>query len=192
VEDVRAVIDAVGGHAHVLGFSSGAALALEAARSGAPVDRLVVFEAPFIVDDTRAPNDLRLPERVQEMVDRGQRGKAVSTFMRVVGAPAPMIALMHLMPVWRKLTAIAHTLPYDLSIVVPLEQGEPLPAGYYDAVAAPTLVLLGGKSPQYMRSGQAAIVAAVDGARLAVLAGQTHMVKPAVVAPVVGEFLQQE
>jgi hypothetical protein len=87
------------------------------------------------------------------------------------------------------MTAVAHTLPYDLSIVVPFEQGEPLPDGYYDAVAVPTLVLAGGRSPAYMRGSQAAIAGAVAGARLEVLPGQTHMVKPAVLAPVVAAFL---
>jgi pimeloyl-ACP methyl ester carboxylesterase len=189
VEDLLAVLAAVGGHAHVLGISSGAALALEAARGGAPIDRLAVFEAPFILDDTHPANDPLLLERLQELVDRGRRGQAVATFLRTVGAPAPMVALMRLTPVWRKLTAVAHTLPYDLSIVVPFEQGEPLPDGYYDAVAVPTLVLVGGRSPAYMRSSQAAIADALTGGRLDVLPRQTHMVKAAVLAPVVADFL---
>jgi pimeloyl-ACP methyl ester carboxylesterase len=189
VEDLLAVLAAVGGHAHVLGISSGAALALEAARGGAPIDRLAVFEAPFILDDTHPANDPLLPERLQELVDRGRRGQAVATFLRTVGAPAPMVALMRLTPVWRKLTAVAHTLPYDLSIVVPFEQGEPLPDGYYDAVAVPTLVLVGGRSPAYMRSSQAAIADALTGGRLDELPRQTHMVKAAVLAPVVADFL---
>ncbi len=189
VEDLLTVLAAVGGHAHVLGISSGAALALEAARGGAPIDRLAVFEAPFILDDTHPANDPLLPERVQELVDRGRRGQAVATFLRTVGAPAPMVLLMRLTPVWRKLTAVAHTLPYDLSIVVPFEQGEPLPDGYYDAVAVPTLVLAGGRSPAYMRSSQAAIADALTGGRLDVLPRQTHMVKAAVLAPVVADFL---
>jgi pimeloyl-ACP methyl ester carboxylesterase len=189
VEDLLAVLAAVGGHAHVLGVSSGAALALEAARAGAPVDRLAVFEAPFILDGTHPANDPQLPEKVQRMVHEGRRGQAVATFLRTVGAPAPMVLLMRLLPVWRTMTAVAHTLPYDLSIVVPFEQGEPLPDGYYDAVAVPTLVLAGGRSPAYMRGSQAAIAGAVAGARLEVLPGQTHMVKPAVLAPVVAAFL---
>jgi pimeloyl-ACP methyl ester carboxylesterase len=188
-EDLLAVIEAAGGSAHVFGWSSGAALALEAARQGAPVERLALYEAPFILDDTRAANDPRLPERLQAMVEAGRRGDAVRTFMRTVGAPAPVIALMRLTPVWRRLTAVAHTLPYDLSIVVGFEQGEPLPEGYYAAVRPETLVIAGGKSPVYMRNAQAAIAEAVPGARLETLAGQTHMLKPAVVAPLVKRFL---
>ena len=189
VEDLVAVIDAAGGRAHLLGVSSGAALALEAARRGAPVDRLVTYEAPFVVDGSRPANDPRLPERVREMVDAGRRGEAVRTFMRTVGVPAPVVWMMPLMPAWKKLAGAAHTLPYDLSIVVPHQQGQPLAAGCYDAVAAETLVLVGGKSPEWMRNAQAAVADAVPRARLETLDGQTHMVKPKVVAPVVSAFL---
>jgi pimeloyl-ACP methyl ester carboxylesterase len=85
VEDLLAVIAAAGGRAHVLGFSSGGALALEAARQGAPIERLVVFEAPFILDDTQPANDPRLPERAQAYVDAGRRGEAVNE----QGRPVP-------------------------------------------------------------------------------------------------------
>jgi pimeloyl-ACP methyl ester carboxylesterase len=189
VEDLRAVIDAAGDRAHVFGASSGGALALEAARQGVPFDRLAVYEAPFIVDGTHPPNDPRFGERLQASVDEGRRGEAVKTFMRTVGAPGLMIALMPLMPVWRKLTGVAHTLPYDAAIVIEHEQGRPLPAGYYADVTIDTLVLAGGKSPEYMRNAQAAIAEAVPSARLETLAGQTHMIKPKVVAPVLSRFL---
>jgi pimeloyl-ACP methyl ester carboxylesterase len=189
VEDLLAVIEAAGGRAHVVGFSSGAALALEAARQGAPIDRLGVYEAPFIVDGTRPANDPRLPERMQAYVDEGRRGEAVKLFMRTVGVPAPFIVLMRFMPVWRKLTGVAHTLPYDLSIVIQHEQGRPLPPGYYAQVASDTLVIAGGKSPEYMRNAQAAIAEAVPHGRLETLPGQTHMVKPKALAPVLTDFL---
>jgi pimeloyl-ACP methyl ester carboxylesterase len=190
VEDLLAVIAATGGPAHVFGSSSGATLALEAARGGAPIDKLVAYESPFIVDDTHAPNDPRLPERTRELVAEGRRGDAVKLFLRTVGAPAPAVAVMRLLPVWKKLTGIAHTLPYDLEIVVGHQQGRPLPAGYYDDVAAETLVIAGGKSPEYMRNSQSAIAAAVPRGRLETLPGQTHMVKAKVVAPVVSSFLR--
>ncbi|MGZ4470171.1 MAG: alpha/beta fold hydrolase [Nocardioidaceae bacterium] len=189
VEDLLAVISAAGGHAHVLGVSSGAVLALEAARQGAPIDRLAAYEAPFIVDGTHPANDPRLPERTQAYVDEGRRGDAVRLFMRTVGVPAPFIALMRFMPAWKKLTGVAHTLPYDLSIVVGHQQGEPVPAGYYDEVTPETLVVAGGKSPAYMRNAQAAIAQAVPHCRLETLPGQTHMVKPKVLAPVLAGFL---
>jgi pimeloyl-ACP methyl ester carboxylesterase len=192
VDDLAAVIAAAGGHAHVFAASSGVALALEAARNGVAIDRLVAYEAPFIVDDTHTPNDLDLPEQLAALVDDGRRGDAVKLFMRTVGAPAPMVAVMRLLPVWRKLTAVAHTLPYDMAMVVGFEQGRPLPAGHYYDVRCPTLVLAGGKSPEYLRNAQAAVAAAVPDGELRVLPGQTHMIKPKVVAPVVTSHLLTE
>jgi pimeloyl-ACP methyl ester carboxylesterase len=189
IEDLAAVVEAAGGQAHVFGSSSGAALALAAAQHGVPIDRLALYEAPFIVDDTHAPNDPDLPARLRSLVEQGKRGDAVRLFMRTVGAPGPMIAVMRLMPVWKKLTGVAHTLPHDLSIVIEHEQGRPLPEGLYDAVAAPTLVIAGGKSPEYLRNAQAAVADAVPHGRLETLPGQTHMIKAKVTAPVVAAHL---
>jgi len=188
IEDLQAVIDAVGGSAHVFAASSGAALALEAAGQGVAIDRLALYEAPFILDDTHAPNAIDLPEQMQAMIDAGRRGEAVKTFMRLVGVPAPFVGLMRVMPAWKKMTAVAHTLPYDLSIVVPQQQGRPLPEGRYAGVAPTTLVIAGGKSPDYMRNAQARIAESVPDARLVTLNGQTHMIKAKATAPVITEF----
>ncbi|MFL6027018.1 MAG: alpha/beta fold hydrolase [Friedmanniella sp.] len=189
LEDLAAVLTAAGGRPHLFGSSSGAVLALEAARQGLGIGRLVVYEAPFIVDDTHAPDDPRLPERVQAMVAAGRRSDAVRAFLRTVGVPAPVVALMRFLPVWKQLTQLAHTLPYDLAIVVPGQQGDPLQVGCYDDVASETLVIAGGKSPEYLRNAQAAIAAAVPHGRLETLPGQTHLIRADAVAPVVRSFL---
>ncbi len=188
IEDLQAVIGAAGGSAHVFAASSGGALALEAAGKGVAIDRLVIYEAPFILDDTHAPNALDVPEQLEQMVATERRGEAVKTFMRMVGVPAPFITLMRVMPTWKKMTGVAHTLPYDLSIVVPYQQGRPLPDGCYDDVCQATLVIAGGKSPEYMRNAQARIAEAVPHARLETLPGQTHMIKAKVTAPIITEF----
>ena len=61
VEDIEALLRGAGGSAFVMGLSSGAALSLEAARRGAPIRRLALFEAPFVVDGTYPPIGGRLP-----------------------------------------------------------------------------------------------------------------------------------
>jgi pimeloyl-ACP methyl ester carboxylesterase len=184
VEDLVAVIDAAGGKPLVFGASSGAVLALEAARQGVPMERLALYEAPFMLDDTHAPNDPALGERTRALVDQGRRGDAVKLFLKAVGAPAPMVAMMRLFPVWKQLTAVAHTLPHDFGIVLPFQQGTPLPDGHYSGVEPETLVIAGAKSPAYMRNAQAAIVAQLPHGRLATLPGQTHMIKARATAPV--------
>ena len=83
VEDIEALIEAVGGSAHVFGISSGAALALEAANRGLGViEKLALYEAPFIVDDSRPPIPNDYLKRLEGLVASGRRGDAVRLFMR--------------------------------------------------------------------------------------------------------------
>ena len=189
VEDLAAVLEAAGPDADVVGASSGAALVLEAARTGVPMRRIALYEVPFIVDDTHAPHDPDLGRRTRELVESGRRGDAVKLFMRTVGVPPAVLAVMRLLPVWRKLTASAHTLSHDYEIVLPHQQGRPLPEGCYADVTAPALVIAGGKSPAYMRNAQAAVAAQLPQGRLVELPGQTHIVKGRATVPVLDEFL---
>lgn len=104
--------------------------------------------------------------------------------MRVgIGLPAPVVALMRLMPAWPKLEAVAHTLPYDVAIVADRWSGRPLPAARWGDVACPVLVAAGGKSPRWMQNGMRALAEAVPGAEHRTLPGQTHVVKPRTLAP---------
>ena len=177
-----------GPDAFVVGASSGAALVLEAARVGVSMRKIALYEVPFIVDGTHAPNDPGLTRRTQELVDAGRGGAAVTLFLRTVGVPAFGLMMMRMLPVWRKLTGIAHTLPYDLEIVLRYQQGRPLPEGYYADVTAPTLVIAGGKSPVYMKNAQAAVVAQLPNGTLVELPGQTHMVRGRATVPVLRDF----
>lgn len=188
VEDLAAVLAAAGSDVCVVGASSGAALVLEAARAGVPMRRIALYEVPFIVDDTHAPNDPALGRRTQELVDAGRRGEAVTLFLRTVGVPAVGLAVMRLLPVWRKLTGLAHTLPHDLAVVLPHQQGQPLPAGHFSAVTPPTLVLAGGRSPAYLKNAQAAVAAQLPHGTLLELPGQTHLVKGKATAPALQRF----
>jgi pimeloyl-ACP methyl ester carboxylesterase len=188
LEDIEALIDVAGGTAHLFGSSSGAQLALEVAARSDRVDSLVLYEDPYVVDDAHEPLPYDMPTQLEALVAAGRRGDAVTWFMRFVGMPAAMIAVMRLTPPWRKLKAVAHTLPYDTTVMRDHQQGEPVPAGRWGSVSAPTLVLAGGKSPDWLRNGARALADAIPGAKLRVLEGQTHMLKAKVVAPVVSEF----
>jgi pimeloyl-ACP methyl ester carboxylesterase len=188
VEDLVAVLEiaaaASGATPYVVGASSGGTLALEAGRRGVAIERLAVYETPFILDDTHRPNSPSLPGDTQALVDAGRRGDAVRLFMRTVGVPGAMVAIMSWTPVWKQLKAVAHTLPYDLSLCSDFQQGRPLPEGYYRQVKPETVVIAGGKSPAYLRNAQAAVAAQLPHGRLVTLPGQTHMVKAKPTTPV--------
>ncbi len=188
VEDLAALIKEAGGSALVFGQSSGAALALEAARRGLPITRLGLYEAPFIVDDTRDPVPADYTARLDAYLEAGQKGEAVKAFMKVVGVPAAMIAIMRLTPPWRGLKRVAHTLPYDAAVMGDRQTGRPLPAGHWDTVTIPTLVADGGKSDPWMRNAQRSLAAALPNPTYRTLEGQNHMVKAAALAPVLIDF----
>jgi pimeloyl-ACP methyl ester carboxylesterase len=191
VDDLRALLEVAGGSASVFGQSSGAALALAGAQAGLPIRRLVTFEAPFIVDGTHRPHDADLGARMEAMVDAGRRGDAVALFLRTVGVPGFGVAMMRLMPVWKKLCSVAHTLPYDFAVLGDTGSGRPLPTDVYADIDVPTLVLAGAKSPTYMRNSNAQIAQRVPGARHAEVPGATHLLKAAQVKPFLVDFLRE-
>ena len=188
VEDIEALINEAGGSAFVYGISSGAALALEAANRGLPIKKLALYEAPFIVDDSRPPIPNDYLAQLNGLISAERRGDAVKLFMKLVGVPAIFIAIMRFMPAWSKLTAVAHTFPYDITIVQDNQRGKPLPTNRWTSVNVPTLVADGGKSPAWMRHGTRALADVLPNATRRTLEAQTHMVKPNVLAPALVEF----
>lgn len=191
VEDLAAVIDAAGGRACVYGISSGAALALEAARRGLPIEKLVLFEAPFVVDSSRAPIPVDLSQRLRELVAAGKRGAAVRLFMTAgVGLNPAMAAMMRITPGWKPMSGAAHTLPYDTEILdsAATGAGRPLPPLRWRSLPTPTLVLDGSKSPDWMRNAMAELAEVLPAGEHRTLEKQWHFVKPAAVAPVIAEF----
>jgi pimeloyl-ACP methyl ester carboxylesterase len=187
VEDIAALIRAAGGHASVFGASSGAALALEAAASGLPIARLVMYEPPFVAAGTADSEPDHLA-KLQQLVAAERRGDAVEYFMKdMVRVPGAMLVMMRLMfPVWTKLKAAAHTLPYDAAVLgdwrVPVQR-----AG---RVKVPALVLHGGKTDPRLSRAAEQVARAIPGAEHRVVAGQTHNVAASALAPILVEFCQ--
>jgi pimeloyl-ACP methyl ester carboxylesterase len=189
IEDLAALLQAAGGQAHLFGCSSGAVLAADAANTLHGFTKIALYEPPFIVDNTHDPREPTFTQDTEALIARNDRSGALKKFMRHVGMPAPMIHLMALTPPWKKLKAVAHTLPYDLHILGNTGQGAPLDNTRWSAVTAPALVMDGGKSPTYMRNAAQALSNALPKAEYRTLPGQTHMIKAAAVAPALKDFL---
>jgi len=188
VEDIEALVALAGDTVYLHGTSSGAALALEAAKHIRSIAKLAVYEPPFIVDDTRTPMPDDWLPRLEGLLADGRQGDAVKMFMRFVGTPAIFTAVMPLTPVWGKLKAVAPTLPYDIAIVHEHQRGIPLTSAEWAAVKVSTLVAAGGKSPAWMTNGTRALADALPDAAYRTLPGQNHMVKAQAIAPVLTEF----
>ena len=189
IDDLEAVLKHAGGSAMVFGVSSGAALAGEAVRQLRGIRRLALYEAPYVIDDTHEPLPPNFIAETRAFVASGDRSAAVKKFMRYVGTPGFAVSVMSWLPMWKKLTKIAHTLPNDLEIIAPHHQGKPFPPGKWSMVTVPVLVMAGGKSPAYMRNSMRAWADAFPNAVHKTLAGQTHMVKQDALAPALIEFL---
>ena len=189
IEDIAALLSAAGRAAFLWGMSSGALLALEAANRLSGIKKLALYEAPLIVDDSRSTAE-RDWARIAQAVGANRRSEAVKLFLELVGVPAFFIAVMRLMPMWSKLKAIAHTLPYDGAIVRDNQRGKPLPTGRWASVTVPALVMDGGKSSSWMRHGNRSLASALPNGRYQTLEGQTHMLKPKAHAPILVEFFK--
>jgi pimeloyl-ACP methyl ester carboxylesterase len=189
VEDIHALVSEAGGTASLWGVSSGAALALEAANRLGGIKKLALYEAPFIVDDSRATTAEDWV-RIREAVAAGRPNDAVKAFLTSVGMPAFFIALMRLTPVWPKLRAVAHTLPYDGDIVQNNQRGQPPPPYSWASVTMPTLVMDGAKSPAWMRHGNRSLASVLPNAQYRTLEGQTHVVKAKAHAPTLVQFFK--
>lgn len=191
VEDIAALIDAEGGRAALFGFSSGGALALRAAGARIGVEKVAVYEVPFMVDrhEKRPPDDFG--KRLNDLIAAGDRKGAVKHFMRnAMGMPAPVVAMMRVMPAWNDMTANAHTLPYDWAALGEHNmQGDPLRPDEFASVTLPTLVIHGGKSPASLQKGSEALAGILPDARLRVLEGISHNLKVEAIVPVLEEFL---
>ncbi|QPC95173.1 alpha/beta fold hydrolase [Mesorhizobium sp. INR15] len=191
VEDIEAVLMAAGGEAFVWGMSSGAMLALMATTRLPGITKLALYEAPLIVDGSRATTEADWAA-IRAAVAAGQLGEAVRAFLKSVGMPGLLIALMRLTPIWRKLKAVARTLPYDGAIVAGDQLGKPLISGRWASVTPPVLVSDGGKSPAWMRHGNRALAEALPNASYVTLAGQNHMLKAKAHAPVLVDFFNRQ
>ena len=176
VEDIAALIDAVGGTAILFGTSSGAALALEAAaRLGDRVRGLVADEPPVICDASRPPLATDLPARIAASVAEGDRSAAVRAFfVEAIGVPRSGVAIMRMLPLWRQAKAVAHTLRYDFAVLEGTQQGKPLPVARWAGLTAPTIVMVGSKSEAFFHHTAKALADALPTAEYDSLEGAHH------------------
>jgi pimeloyl-ACP methyl ester carboxylesterase len=174
IEDLGALIEAAGGSAYVFGYSSGAVLAVKAARTLA-IKKLALYEPPPTGEQARHE-----AAELDQLVKADRRGDAVALFQKGVGIPEAVTAQMRNAPFWAGLEAVAHTLVYEMTILADLPQ----------VVDVPTLVMDGGNSPAILHDSAQAIVDLLPKAERRTLPGQTHDIVADVVAPEVMEFLK--
>ncbi len=191
IEDITAVLNALDEPAYLLGHSSGAILALDVARQAEQLRGLILYEPPLFVDTQRPRPPRGLPERLDALVAAGDLDMAAHTFLRqAVGiSDAELDALRASPSLWARFTAFAPTTPYDARIA---EEYMLIPS-QLRTLQASTLLLLGERSPGWMRAGMEALAEALPAGRITVLPNQEHsaiFTAPNLFAHVVLQFLQ--
>jgi pimeloyl-ACP methyl ester carboxylesterase len=189
VEDIAALIEQAGGTAYLTGFSSGAALALEAASFlGPKVRKLALYEAPYDESQEAAAAWQRYGAEQADLLAAGRREDAVLHHLKFAGVPDAMVAQMKASPEWAKMVALAPTLRYDRAAI---GKDRSVPIARAARIGATTLVMDGEASRKimpFMHATADRIAKAVPKARRQTLKGQGHNVAADAVAPVLIAF----
>ncbi len=192
IEDIEALINAVGGSAYLYGVSSGGALTLEAAAAlPGKVTKLVIYEVPYVFNGSRAPLPEGYVETVTEYSANGRRGDAVALFMSVVGVPEDYIPFMRQDPAWALMEEVAHTLAYDGMILGDNMSGNALSdeaRERWSSVTCPALFMAGGNSEAFFRDTAKALADLLPNAGYQEVPGQDHAAEASALAPYLKAF----
>ncbi len=193
IEDLQSLIGDAGGNAMVFGISSGGVLTLDAAAVTPGITKVVVYEPALIVDDSRPPVAADYAEHLKALAAEGKSEEAVEYFLiQAVGIPAEYVGgAKQDQATWSRMTGVAHTIAYDAAFVGDVMQGKPLPTARWARVTIPVLVADGGASDAWVHHAADALANVLPHASRQTLDGQTHMVDPTVLAPVIIEFFKE-
>jgi pimeloyl-ACP methyl ester carboxylesterase len=186
VEDLGALITALGGTAAAYGHSSGAALVVEGAATGLPITKMALHEPPYGQDDeeSRRHSD-EAGAKVLGLLAEGRQTAAVHLFLTMAGMPEEAAAGMAGQP---GMAEIAHTLAYDFAVMGNASPGGTVPFDLLGKLTQPTVAICGTASAPFMIEATRAVCKALPAGRLAELDGQQHAVPPEVLAPVLVDF----
>jgi pimeloyl-ACP methyl ester carboxylesterase len=182
VDDLAAVVEAVGGEAIALGHSSGAILALYAASRGVPLRALFLSEPPFRfgVDEP----DPHLAERLQQLVDDGRHEEAVVTFqLEAVELPPAMVEQIRQSEQFAALLPLAQSTVYDATLAAKVST----PTSGMQAVS-PVTILRGEQTFPILVTAADRLAEAMPHAELVIVPESVmHRPDPAATARVVRE-----
>ena len=168
-EDIAAVINSISEPVNVLGHSYGAICSLEASLLTKNIAKLILYEPPVpTAIDIYPPGSAG---RIRSLVDMGDRDGAVSTFFReIVKMPEQELEMLRSLPAWKARVAAAHTIAREMRAA---EEYRFTPDRFRE-LNIPTLLLLGGDSPPFLKKATELVHQALPNSRVAVMPGQQH------------------
>jgi pimeloyl-ACP methyl ester carboxylesterase len=175
-EDVAAVVDAVaaasGSAVDVLGHSHGGICAFGATALTSHIGRLVLYEGWPVPNPEAFALPAGVEERMDALVGQGQREAALELMFReVVQMPDEEFTIYRALPAWPARIAAAHTITRE----VRAELGAVLDPAEAASMTVPTLLLVGGDSPEFLRADYETVAAALPDAQVIILDGQQHI-----------------
>ncbi len=191
VEDLAALIDAVGGSAALCTSSSGATIALAAAQSGLGVTRLALYEPPFFAGLDHSEHVATM----RKLLAEGRNEDIVRyDLTKIIGLPEQMVDGMAQSPSWAGFVSVAPTIIYDVanSGEVNTDQDwlcSSKMARWAD-VTVPTIVFSGDQTFPGMPEAADATAAALSNATRRIIAGEGHGPSTAGILPPLLEFLR--
>lgn len=187
VEDVEAMLVAIGEPAHLLGHSAGGILALEAAERSDNLLSLILYEPAYVVPGARQRPNPEVLGQMNALLSAGNRAEVVRIAIReTLGLSEAEISTMEQGPGWEQLCGVADAIPSDWKL-----WDRELALDRMSAVRARVLVLMGSQSPEWLKIAAETLASALPGATLRVLQGQAHSAmisSPALFAEAVEEF----
>ena len=179
IEDIAALIAAGRRRASLLGYSSGAVVALEAAVAGLPVHKVIMYEPPFALPESgAAPPPGDYVEVLNRMAAAGDKDGPPSYFLQSIGMPPEAVAGMRQSPMWPMMQSVGPTIAYDGQFMFDAYYTESRFPDRWQKATMPVLVLDGDKSFPFMASAADAVAEELPNARRQTLAGQDHGPKP--------------
>jgi surfactin synthase thioesterase subunit len=207
-DDIEAMLERSGA-TRLFGLSSGAVIALEAARVLPSIDRLVVFEPPFHVPPREMRRDL--VSRLNSEIAEGRTSRAMLTAVQAAGfAPAlfrflPRPVVVAALEVFLRSNArapgdypplrdVVPSVRFDFAVVSSMQ--DRLEA--FRAVRSEVLLISAARSPAYLQEASRALESILPNARRVELPGTDHGApwnadrggKPSAVADAMREFLK--
>ena len=168
LEDLRALIDAAGGRAGLVGNSSGGAIALAAASAGLPVTAVALWEVPL--DAELGSAGAEFLAGLRERVEAGDEVGTIEFYMRDM--PPEWLERARKSPAWPVMTAISATLVPDAEALA-WTQTAPH-ADLFSPIGVPVLAMYGTEALPLFPPAAEAVAAAVPDGRVATLAGHEH------------------
>jgi pimeloyl-ACP methyl ester carboxylesterase len=171
VEDIHAVLDAIGGQVLVLAHSYGGLCMLEAAVDTDRVERLLVYEPAFGTDTPPPLWPADGLEELKEAVARGDREAATTIFFkRGIELDDDTIARMRQTPEWEYRLEAALTLARECETANAFR----LDPERWSRIGVPTRFLLGTATTEPLKNSTRAAHEAVPGSELRELPGHGH------------------